>query len=211
MPALLMPVVLLGGIYGGVMTPTEAAAVAALYALVVGWALRMTTWRQTWESLVSAGRSTASVGILIAGALVFNYVVTRENIPNDIKLWLEGFELTKVQFLLVVNLLLLGLGCLLDASTILLVIVPILIPAAQALGIDMVHFGLVVVLNLMIGLITPPYGILLFVVANFTKASMASIVRDLVPFLVVLIAALFFLTYTPDIVLWLPRMFGYSG
>ena len=211
MPALLMPVVLLGGIYGGVMTPTEAAAVAALYALVVGWALRMTTWRQTWESLVSAGRSTASVGILIAGALVFNYVVTRENIPNDIKLWLEGFELTKVQFLLVVNLLLLVLGCLLDASTILLVIVPILIPAAQALGIDMVHFGLVVVLNLMIGLITPPYGILLFVVANFTKASMASIVRDLVPFLVVLIAALFFLTYTPDIVLWLPRMFGYSG
>lgn len=184
---------------------------AALYALVVGWALRMTTWRQTWESLVSAGRSTASVGILIAGALVFNYVVTRENIPNDIKLWLEGFELTKVQFLLVVNLLLLVLGCLLDASTILLVIVPILIPAAQALGIDMVHFGLVVVLNLMIGLITLPYGILLFVVANFTKASMASIVRDLVPFLVVLIAALFFLTYTPDIVLWLPRMFGYSG
>ena len=211
MPALLMPVVLLGGIYGGVMTPTEAAAVAALYALVVGWALRMTTWRQTWESLVSAGRSTASVGILIAGALVFNYVVTRENIPNDIKLWLQGYELTKVQFLLVVNLMLLVLGCLLDASTILLVIVPILIPAAQALGIDMVHFGLVVVLNLMIGLITPPYGILLFVVANFTKASMASIVRDLVPFLVVLIAALFFLTYTPDIVLWLPRMFGYSG
>lgn len=211
MPALLMPVVLLGGIYGGVMTPTEAAAVAALYALVVGWALRMTTWRQTWESLVSAGRSTASVGILIAGALVFNYVVTRENIPNDIKLWLDGFELTKYQFLLVVNLLLLVLGCLLDASTILLVIVPILIPAAQALGIDMVHFGLVVVLNLMIGLITPPYGILLFVVANFTKASMAAIVRDLIPFLVVLIAALFFLTYTPDVVLWLPRMFGYSG
>ena len=211
MPALLMPVVLLGGIYGGVMTPTEAAAVAALYALVVGWALRMTTWRQTWESLVSAGRSTASVGILIAGALVFNYVVTRENIPNDIKLWLDGFELTKYQFLLVVNLLLLVLGCLLDASTILLVIVPILIPAAQALGIDMVHFGLVVVLNLMIGLITPPYGILLFVVANFTKASMAAIVRDLLPFLVVLIAALFFLTYTPDVVLWLPRMFGYSG
>jgi len=211
MPALLMPVVLLGGIYGGVMTPTEAAAVAALYALVVGWALRMTTWRQTWESLVSAGRSTASVGILIAGALVFNYVVTRENIPNDIKLWLDGFELTKYQFLLVVNLLLLVLGCLLDASTILLVIVPILIPAAQALGIDMVHFGLVVVLNLMIGLITPPYGILLFVVANFTKASMAAIVRDLVPFLVVLIAALFFLTYTPDVVLWLPRLFGYSG
>ena len=211
MPALLMPVVLLGGIYGGVMTPTEAAAVAAAYALIVGWALRMTTWGQTWESLVSAGRSTASVGILIAGALVFNYVVARENIPNDIKLWLDGFQLGKYEFLLVVNVLLLVLGCLLDASTILLVIVPILIPAAQALGIDMVHFGLVVVMNLMIGLITPPYGILLFIVANFTKASMAAIVRDLTPFLIALIAALFFLTYSPDVVLWLPRQFGYSG
>jgi tripartite ATP-independent transporter DctM subunit len=193
------------------MTPTEAAAVAAAYALIVGWALRMTTWGQTWESLVSAGRSTASVGILIAGALVFNYVVARENIPNDIKLWLDGFQLGKYEFLLVVNVLLLVLGCLLDASTILLVIVPILIPAAQALGIDMVHFGLVVVMNLMIGLITPPYGILLFIVANFTKASMAAIVRDLTPFLIALIAALFFLTYSPDVVLWLPRQFGYSG
>ena len=211
MPALMMPVVLLGGIYGGVMTPTEAAAVAAAYALIVGWALRMTTWSQTWESLVAAGRSTASVGILIAGALVFNYVVARENIPNDIKLWLDGYQLTKNEFLLVINLLLLVLGCLLDASTILLVIVPILIPAAQALGIDMVHFGLVVVMNLMIGLITPPYGILLFIVANYTRASMVDIVRDLTPFIVVLIATLFLLTYMPDVVLWLPRMFGYSG
>lgn len=211
LPALMMPVVLLGGIYGGVMTPTEAAAVAGAYALIVGWMLRMANWSQTWSSLVSAGRSTASVGILIAGALVFNYVVARENIPNDIKLWLDGFQLTKVEFLLVINVLLLVLGCLLDASTILLVIVPILIPAAQALGIDMVHFGLVVVMNLMIGLITPPYGILLFIVANHTRASMVDIVRDITPFIVVLVAALLFLTYAPDVVLWLPRQFGYSG
>jgi tripartite ATP-independent transporter DctM subunit len=211
LPALMMPVVLLGGIYGGVMTPTEAAAVAAGYALLVGWALRMSTWRQTWESLVSSARSTASVGILIAGALVFNYVVTRENIPADIKVWLQGFNLSKAEFLLVVNLLLLVLGCLLDASTILLVIVPILIPAAQALGIDMVHFGLVVVMNVMIGLITPPYGILLFVMAGITKAPMLAIVRDLLPFLLALLGALLFLTYVPDVVLWLPRLFGYSG
>jgi tripartite ATP-independent transporter DctM subunit len=211
LPALMMPVVLLAGIYGGVMTPTEAAAVAAAYALIVGWALGATNLKQTWASLISGARSTASVGILIAGALVFNYVVTKENIPADIKVWLQGFNLTKNEFLLVVNLLLLVLGCLLDASTILLVIVPILIPAAQALGIDMVHFGLVVVVNVMIGLVTPPYGVLLFVVASYTPASMSAIVRDLLPFLWSLIAALFFLTYFPDVVLWLPRMFGYSG
>jgi tripartite ATP-independent transporter DctM subunit len=211
MPALMMPVVLLGGIYGGVMTPTEAAAVAAGYALLVGWALRITTLSETWKSLLASASSTASVGILIAGALVFNYVVARENIPADIKIWLDGFQLSKQEFLLVVNLLLLVLGCLLDASTILLVIVPILIPAAQALGIDMVHFGLVVVVNLMIGLITPPYGVLLFVVANMTRAPMVAIVRDLVPYLIWLIAALFAMTYLPDMVLWLPRVFGYTG
>jgi C4-dicarboxylate transporter, DctM subunit len=212
LPALMMPVVLLGGIYGGVMTPTEAAAVAAGYALVVSWLLyRSVTLRATYWSLISSARSTASVGILVAGALVFNYVVTKENIPVDIKLWLDGFNLSKWQFLLMVNLLLLGLGCLLDASTVLLVIVPILIPTAQALGVDMVHFGLVVVMNLMIGLITPPYGLLLFIVAGITKASFASIVRDTIPFIIALIAALAVLTAFPDIVLWLPRMFGYKG
>lgn len=212
LPALMMPVVLLGGIYGGVMTPTEAAAVAASYALAVSWLLyRSVTLRATYISLVSSARNTASVGILIAGALVFNYVVTIENIPVDIKLWLDGFHLNKWQFLLMVNLLLLVLGCLLDASTVLLVIVPILIPTAQALGIDMVHFGLVVVVNLMIGLITPPYGLLLFIVANITRAPLSSIVKDTLPFIYALIASLVIMTAFPDFVLWLPRLMGYKG
>jgi len=212
LPALMMPVVLLGGIYGGVMTPTEAAAVAAAYALLVSWLLyRSVTLRATYASLISSARNTASVGILIAGALVFNYVVTIENIPVDIKLWLDGFHLNMWQFLLMVNLLLLVLGCLLDASTVLLVIVPILIPTAQALGIDMVHFGLVVVVNLMIGLITPPYGLLLFIVANITKAPFSAIVKDTLPFIYALIAALAIMTAFPDFVLWLPRLMGYKG
>jgi C4-dicarboxylate transporter DctM subunit len=194
------------------MTPTEAAAVAAGYALVVSWLLyRSVTLRATYWSLISSARSTASVGILVAGALVFNYVVTKENIPVDIKLWLDGFNLSKWEFLLMVNLLLLALGCLLDASTVLLVIVPILIPTAQGLGIDMVHFGLVVVMNLMIGLITPPYGLLLFIVAGITKASFASIVKDTLPFISALVCALAALTAFPDLVLWLPRVFGYKG
>ena len=212
LPALMMPVVLLGGIYGGVMTPTEAAAVAATYALIVSWLLyRSVTLRATYASLISSARNTASVGILIAGALVFNYVVTIENIPVDIKLWLDGFHLNMWQFLLMVNLLLLVLGCLLDASTVLLVIVPILIPTAQALGIDMVHFGLVVVVNLMIGLITPPYGLLLFIVANITKAPFSAIVKDTLPFIYALIAALAIMTAFPDFVLWLPRLMAYKG
>ena len=212
LPALMMPVVLLGGIYGGVMTPTEAAAVAASYALVISWVLyRSVTLRATYASLISSARNTASVGILIAGALVFNYVVTIENIPVDIKLWLDGFHLNMWQFLLMVNLLLLVLGCLLDASTVLLVIVPILIPTAQALGIDMVHFGVVVVVNLMIGLITPPYGLLLFIVANITRAPFSAIVKDTMPFIYALIASLAMITAFPDCILWLPRLMGYKG
>ena len=212
LPALMMPVVLLGGIYGGVMTPTEAAAVAASYALVISWVLyRSVTLRATYASLISSARNTASVGILIAGALVFNYVVTIENIPVDIKLWLDGFHLNMWQFLLMVNLLLLVLGCLLDASTVLLVIVPILIPTAQALGIDMVHFGVVVVVNLMIGLITPPYGLLLFIVANINRAPFSAIVKDTMPFIYALIASLAIITAFPDCILWLPRLMGYKG
>ena len=110
-----------------------------------------------------------------------------------------------------VNLLLLVLGCLLDASTVLLVIVPILIPTAQALGIDMVHFGVVVVVNLMIGLITPPYGLLLFIVANITRAPFSAIVKDTMPFFYALIASLAIITAFPDCILWLPRLMGYKG
>ncbi len=159
LPALMMPLVLLGGIYGGVMTPTEAAAVAALYALVVSVVLyRSVTWRGGYRALAASGRSMASVGMLIAGALVFNYVVTKEDIPKTVSLFMQGFHLTPYMFLLMVNALLLVLGCLLEGGTILLVIVPILLPAAKSLGIDMVHFGLVVTVNLMIGLLTPPYA-----------------------------------------------------
>ncbi|MDP1531999.1 MAG: TRAP transporter large permease, partial [Rubrivivax sp.] len=212
LPALMMPVVLLGGIYSGVMTPTEAAAVAALYAFLVSLVLyRSINRRQAYGALLDSARSMASVGILIAGALVFNYVVTKENIPNSLQVFMTAFDLSPLGFLLLVNLLLVVLGCLLEGGTILLVIVPIFIPTAQALGIDMVHFGLVVTVNIMIGLITPPYGLLLFVVASISGTSLRSIVAAVLPFLAVLIGALAFLTLVPDAVLWLPRMFGYKG
>ena len=212
MPALMMPVVLLGGIYSGVMTPTESAAVAALYALVVSVVLyRSVSGVGLYRSLLGSGRQMASVGLLIAGALVFNFVVTKEDVPQTVKQFLEGFELSKIGFLLLVNVVLLVLGALLEGGTILLVIVPILIPTAQALGVDMVHFGLVVTINLMIGLITPPYGLLLFIVASLAKEPLMAVVRETMPFVVVLIAALLFLTFVPDAVLWLPRLLGYNG
>ncbi|MFN0184342.1 MAG: TRAP transporter large permease, partial [Aquabacterium sp.] len=212
LPALMMPVVLLGGIYSGVMTPTEAAAVAALYTLVISVVLyRSVTWAGMNQSLLNSGRQLASIGMLIAGAMVFNYVVAKENLPKDVQVWMAGFHLSKEGFLLMVNVLLLVLGCLLEGGTVLLVVVPILIPAAQAVGVDMVHFGLVVTVNLMIGLITPPYGLLLFITASMARTPITDIIRETIPFIIVLVAALFFITYVPDSVLWLPRLMGYKG
>lgn len=212
LPALMMPAVLLGGIYSGVMTPTESAAVAALYTLVVSVVLyRSVTPKGMYRSLLNSGRQMASVGLLIAGALVFNYVVTKENVPKDVQAFLATFDLGKAGFLLLVNIILLVLGALLEGGTILLVIVPILIPAARALGIDMVHFGLVVTINLMIGLITPPYGLLLFIASSMSKAPLMDVIKETVPWIIVLVAALGVMTYVPETVLWLPKLLGYKA
>lgn len=210
-PALMMPVVLLGGIYGGATTPTEAAALAALYALLISaFFYRSITWRSAYESLLVSAKTTTSIGMLIAGALVFNYVVTVENIPATLSGFLAGFEMTPLQFLLMVNVVLLILGCLLEGTTILLIVVPVFIPTANALGIDMVHFGVVCVVNIMLGLITPPYGLLLFVMSNISGSSLGRIVREIIPFLVALMIALAIITTVPDLSLWLPRQFGYG-
>lgn len=212
LPALMMPVVLLGGIYGGATTPTEAAAVAALYALVISAVLyRSITWHSLYTSLSASARTTASIGMLIAGAIVYNYVITVENVPASLSGWLSAYDLSPLAFLLIVNLILLVLGCLLEGTTILLVIVPVFIPTAEALGIDMVHFGIVCVVNIMLGLITPPYGLLLFVMTTISGQPLRAIVREVVPFLGVLLAALLLIILVPGVSLWLPRQFGYGG
>ncbi len=211
-PALLMPVILLGGIYSGFTTPTEAAAVAAAYAFAVSAILyRSVSMREAYNSLLTSARSTASIGMLIAGALVFNYVITVENIPATVRVILEGFQLSPTTFWILVNVILLVLGCLLEGSTILLVIVPIMIPTAKALGIDMVHFGVVVVFNVMIGLVTPPYGLLLFIVSNISGVPLRPIIRDTLPFVYAMIVALLIITFVPETVLWLPKLLGYKG
>lgn len=211
-PALMMPVVLLGGIYSGVMTPTEAAAVAAGYALLISILIyRSVTLANLYSSLLSSARTSASIGMLIGGALVFNYVVTVENIPEGVRALLTGYELSPTGFLLLVNAILLVLGCVLEGTAILLIVVPVFIPAAQALGIDMVHFGVMVVVTVMLGLVTPPYGLLLFVMTSITGVPLRAIVREVMPFLAVMIVALAAITFVPATVLWLPRVFGYEG
>jgi tripartite ATP-independent transporter DctM subunit len=212
LPVLFLPVILLYGIYGGVTTPTEAAATAALYALLLAaLAYRSVTWGSLYAVFADSARSSASVGLVIGSAMIFNYIVASENLPAALAAYLSAANLSPLGFMVAVNILLLALGCVLDASTIILVVVPLLVPTCRALGIDLVHFGVVAVVNCMIGLITPPYGILLFVINGTTGIPIGAMVRNIVPFLVALVGALAAIILVPDLVLWLPRQFGHTG
>ncbi len=212
LPALMMPVILLGGIYGGATTPTEAAAVAAFYALLVaGLLYRSLSLKALYNVFVEASRSSASVGLVIGSALIFNYIIATEQIPQSLSAFMTGLELTRGGFLAFTMVLFLLLGCVLDATTIILVVIPLFLPTANALGVDPVHFGVVSVVNCMIGLITPPYGILLFVVNGTTGIPIKDIVKEGVPFFVALLLSLIAIVVFPELVLWLPRYFGYEG
>ena len=179
-----LPVLLLTGIYTGIFTPTEAAAVAALHALVLaGVVYRALSWRALWGVVMESTRSSAVITMILAGAFMMNYAFTAEGVPQSLAAWMAGFDLGRTSFLLLVNLLFLVLGCFMDISVLLLVFVPILLPMVKALGIDLVHFGVVIVLNMMIGLIHPPFGMLLLL--------------------------LLAMTLFPQIVLWLPQSMGY--
>jgi tripartite ATP-independent transporter DctM subunit len=208
-PALLMPVILLTGIYSGITTPTEAAAIAALYALIVAKGLyRALKFKTLVGVFVESARSAASVGLVIGASMILTYVVVQENIPQMISTLFAGVEISPLAFLLLVNVLVLLLGCVLDATVIILVIVPLFIPTCTALGIDLVHFGVLIVVNSMIGLITPPYGILLFVISAVSKIPLTEIIGEIWAFLLVLLAALMVMILFPEMVLWLPNTFG---
>lgn len=209
LPPLMMPAILLGGIYSGAFTPTEAAAVSAMYALILAiLAYRSLGLREFYEVVVATVRTTAVVAIVLSGAFIFNYVITVENIPQSVFAFFNSFEMTTIQFLIMVNLLYLVLGCFLDVSTIMLVITPLFIPTAAALGIDLHHFGVVIVFNMMIGLITPPYGILLFIIKALIGIPLGEMIREIWLFVGVLIVLLAVITFMPELVLWLPRVAG---
>jgi tripartite ATP-independent transporter DctM subunit len=208
---LTLPVVLLGGIYSGVFTPTEAASVAALYALFLSAVIyRALSWRRLFEILVESSKASASVTLIIASAFVINYAFTAEGVPALVAAWLSGMHLSPMGFLLALNALFLMLGCVLDTSIMLLVLVPILLPAARLLGIDLVHLGVVLVVNMMIGLVTPPFGMLLFVINALAGVPLKGMIREAWLFIGVLLAALLLITLVPQTVLWLPHLLGYG-
>ena len=205
-----LPVVLLGGIYSGVFTPTEAAAVAALHALILAALVyRALTWRSFWAVVLESTRGSAVITIILAGSFILNYAFTAEGVPQAMAQWVEGLQLSQVKFLLLVNLMFLVLGCFLDVSVLLLVFVPMLLPAAKLLGVDLVHFGVLVVLNMMIGLIHPPFGMLLFVTKALTGIPIGEMMKEGWPFLIMLLLLLLAMTLFPQIVLWLPQTMGY--
>jgi tripartite ATP-independent transporter DctM subunit len=193
------------------VTPTEAAAVAAGYALLLATVLyRAVGLREVTQLFTDAARSTASVALVVAGALLINYVVAAEQIPGQIGAWIASLHVSRLELLLVINVLFLILGCFLDTLLMLLVIVPIAMPSIRAVGIDSVHFGVTTVVNLMIGMITPPYSELLFVVTGITGIPLTSMYRHIWGFIAALVVVLLVLLAVPSLVLWLPIRFGYQ-
>jgi tripartite ATP-independent transporter DctM subunit len=209
--SLTLPVVLLGGIWSGFFTPTEAAAVAAFWAMLLGIAVYRRVGPATLGAVFGeSARQTAATMLLIAAAFILNYAIANEQLAARLVEGIARLDLAPWQFLLAVNLFFLLLGCFLDGAVMMLVFVPLLLPSVKALGIDITHFGIVVTLNFMIGLITPPYGLLLFVMASLTRTPLAAIIREVWPFVLTLTALLLLLTLVPGITLFLPRLFGHG-
>lgn len=205
-----LPVVLLGGIWSGIFTPTEAAAVGAIWAFLLSAVVyRALDLRGLWSVLRLSMQNATVVMLLIAGAFLINYAVTAERLDRTLADMILSRELSPWMFLLLVNLVFLALGCLIDTGTLILVFVPLLMPTVAALEIDPVHFGVLITVNIMIGLVTPPFGLLLFVLGGLSKVGMGETVRYLWPFLIALVLCLGVITYVPWVVLALPRAFGF--
>jgi tripartite ATP-independent transporter DctM subunit len=206
--ALLTPVILIGGIYSGIFTPTEASAVAAFYTILLS--VYYHGPRKALSGLLKVGRETMKLTgmtmFIVATASVFSWIITRENIPQTIASWVLGMNMNRFMFLFIINVGFLLLGCAFDTNTILLVFVPLILPLLKPLAIDPVHFGVIVVLNLMIGMMTPPFGLQLFLVSGLTGVPIKAIVRALIPMISILIGLLFIITYISPIVMWIPGM-----
>ncbi len=202
--ALLMPVIILGGIYGGIFTPTEASAVAVFYALVVGTVIyREIRLADLYLILRKSVMSSAVIMFIIANAGLFAFLITRAGVPDAIGHWLQDVLKTPAYFLLGVNAALFLIGMFIETSAAIIVLAPILAPVAMHFGIDPVHFGLVMVVNLALGMITPPFGVNLFAACTVARISLDRIIRDLAPFVLVVLACLMVITYVPAISLTL--------
>ena len=208
-PALLTPIILLVGIYTGVMTATEAAAVAGLYALIIAIVFYRTLGpRQMISVLKDTIKSTGQIGLVLGASYVFSYIISVERLPQLAGNFIVSFASTRGSFLLFTNVVLFILGMFVDSAVLQLVLLPILVPIARQLGIDMVHFGLIFTLNTMIGLCTPPYGMLLFIVTGISGEKMKVIIKEVAPMIVAEVIVLLVVTYIPDVVLWVPKLLG---
>jgi C4-dicarboxylate transporter DctM subunit len=203
---LLLIIIILGGIYGGIFTPTEAAAVAAVYAAFVAlFVYRDMGFKDVPKVLVDAGRVTVMLMFIIANALLFAYVLTTERIPQTIAEHIVAMGMQPWQFLIVVNVMLLIAGNFMEPTGIILILAPILFPIAQQMGIDPVHLGIILTVNMEIGMVTPPVGLNLFVTSGITGMSIMQVVRAALPWLSILLVFLVIVTYVPQLSLWLPR------
>lgn len=209
LPSLLTPVILLTGIYTGIMTPTEAGAIAGIYAILVSvFAYKAFGWKDLWQVVRQTISDIGATSIMIGAAAIISYIVAREQIANQLGAWILSISDSQVFFLMLVNVVILILGMFIDTSTIQLVFVPILLPVATALGIDLIHFGLVVTFNMMVGLSTPPFGMLLFITSGISGTPLKGIMREILWPIIVMLLVLIIITYIPETILFLPRAVG---
>lgn len=208
-PALLMPVIVLGGIIAGVFTPTEAGAIAAVYGFFVSmFVYREMQWSDLRGILVTTGVITAAVMLIVSAASLFSWILTRERAPDMLTEAMTRWTTDPFMFLLLINVIVLVLGCFLEAVSLLIMITPVLVPLAATYGVDPVHFGVVLVLNLTIGLNTPPVGMNMFIVCAISKVTVVQYTREAWPFLLALLLVLLLITYVPQTVLFLPAAFA---
>ncbi len=206
--ALFMPVIILGGIMSGKFSPTEAAAVATAYALVIGlFVYHELDLKGIWEAFVNAAKSTGQILIIVALASLFSWVITVAQIPQTVSAMLQDNIHSKVAMLMVINIILLIAGTFIDTTSAIVIFAPLFIPICKAMNVDLVHFGMIMTVNLTIGMCTPPLGVCLFVSSSIAKISLKDQMRDLLPMLAVLIGVLLLVTYIPGLTLWLPSLF----
>jgi tripartite ATP-independent transporter DctM subunit len=206
-PPFVTPFILVGGILGGVFTPTEAGAVAAIYSLFLGIVVyRTLNLKKIIDVILDSSYTTASVMLIVIAASLFGWVLTRERIPVMAGEFILSLTQNKFLILLITNLFLLFVGCFLEPVAAMIILIPVFLPICNHLQIDLVHFGLIMVLNLMIGLLTPPVGLVLYIITDITKVPFENVVKATLPFLIPLVIVLFLLTYIPYIVLILPRL-----
>nr|WP_300311157.1 TRAP transporter large permease [Halomonas sp.] len=206
--SLLTPVIIVGGIVSGAFTPTEAAIAAVVYALLLGGVIyRTLTWRRLLKVSMETIETTAVILLIVAGASIFAWILTSNNVTAHVMELLGPFQDNPIAVLLIANLVLIVVGCFMETIAAITILVPVLLPVAVGAGVDPVHFGVIMVLNLMIGLLTPPVGMVLYVLSRVSHISFEKCMRGTLPFLVPLVAALLLVTFVPQISLWLPTLF----